>query len=54
MPFALSMTGVAVDMLVQIQLGVARGSVVLSNVRRQIVAPVAASSAASVFDAERV
>src|SRR5688572_7573425 len=48
--FALSMTGVAVETLVQIQLGLFAGSTVLSNARRQIDAPVAASSAASVFD----
>src|SRR5688572_10831665 len=54
MPFDLSMTGVAVDMFVQIQFGVFRGSTVLSNVRRQIAAPVAVSSAARVFDAESV
>ncbi len=48
------MTGVAVDMFVQIQLGLFAGSTVWSNVRRQIVAPVAASSAAMVFDAARV
>ena len=51
---ALSITGVAVDVLVQIQFAALRGSTVLSNVRRQIVAPVAASSAASVFDADSV
>ena len=53
MSFALSITGVAVDVLVQIQFGVLLGSTVLSNVRRQIDAPVAASSAASVFDCRK-
>src|SRR5688500_18889982 len=51
---SLSMTGVAVDMFVQIQFGAVRGSTVVSIVRRHSAAPVAASSAVSVFDAESV
>ncbi len=51
---ALSMTGVAVDMLVQIQLAADEGSTVRSMVRCQMGVPVAASSAAMAFAADSV
>jgi hypothetical protein len=53
-PLALSMTGVAVDVFVQSQFAGFPGSTVFSIVRCQTIAPLAASIAASVFDADSV
>jgi hypothetical protein len=53
-PLSLSITGVAVDVLVQSQFAGLPGSTVFSIVRCQTTAPVAASSAAIVLPADSV
>src|SRR5437899_2786449 len=52
--FCLSITGVAVEVLVQSQLDRAGGGVLFWKVRCQTILPVALSSAASVFEAASV